>query len=301
MVPMADKRQNRNSAGILSGSEPSVVDFAGRGAFLLATERCWKPSPLSTLTKAQPAILGWLETQQYFREAFEGEPEARKWWVGMSMAFPLQPHYVDHTTGKRWDGTPLNWASVTADPSLTAVTAADALNHWRDQYGIAPADTWILDAAIGAVACCAWTNRPLEWLLPPPRELRESFNFTVSWSKIDQARDSDSMASFQDQAVKDFRHALARYCAKVRVHRGDGKGTLRRDARWTAYIFAGASESDILDARTCTGRQVLSDGTGLRAVHRFAARIGLTLPSVGTFVGTPEQKRAQFSAIWHYS
>lgn len=302
MGPMGAKRQYRNSAGILSGSEPSVVDFAGRGAFLLATERCWQPSPLSTLGKTRPAVLGWLETQEYFREAFEGEPEARKWWVGMNLAFPLVPHWQDPITRKRWDGTPLCWASILADPSPAAAGAAHALEQWRDLYHFAAADTWILDAAIAAVTCCAWTDRPLEWLLPPPQELRESFNFTVPWSHIDQARDSESMAKFQDQAVKDFRHALARYCAKMRVHRADGKGTVQRDAEWTAYIFAGASDREILDTRaTCTGRHVLSDGTGLRAVKRFAQRIGLTLPTVGTFVGTRDQKPAQFSAIWRYS
>ena len=281
---------------------PDPVDFAGRLAFLLAAERVWKPSLLSTLSRARPAVLGWLETQPYFRAPFDLPPVFHALLVLMNLTFPLEPSQDRCTiAGKPLEGPGLYWASILADPSPAAATAARALEQWRGQYPINAADTWILNVAIATLVRSAWCGQPLDeplkWLVPVPSELRQPFTFTVPWVLINQAREKRSLTALQAKTVKDFRHALADYCARVRVHRADRKGNLDSVAEFAARYLNGEPFSKIgKGLLLAPGSKADPSERARRSVERFAHDIGLTLPgqrTMGETVGTAQKKPAQ--------
>ena len=152
-----------------------------------------------------------------------------------------------------------------------------------------------MDIAIRSILR-AWLDKrdTLTWSYLPDQPIAPWFKLILAepWAQNESERE------FQSRMRRQFQNELSAYCKRVKAQHGMGaraarsrEDNERRDAEWTARYMAGVPAFEL--------SHTLDEDAVLKAIRRFAARIGLTLMRSSTLpISLPsvQQKRAKISA-----
>jgi hypothetical protein len=183
----------------------------------------------------------------------------------------------DHEHGQY--ATELSWISFHRKRSPAARAVCNALKAWRYHFNIAPADTWIMDAALQTVAFAALRGSvpPGVWVFYPPEpwprfvpSLRRSawlgHPLSESWPKFAKRM----RFQFAEQ-LKQYRRTIQSLSFSEDLEKKE-----ERDAGWLARYVGGESWDEIA---ATVSEEIGNPKSSVRNNSlRLAKRIGLKVP-----------------------
>jgi hypothetical protein len=231
----------------------STHSYSGRLAYLRAMASVLKPPPLTALGPAVEAM--------------------RDVVLAGGADLPDDEH------GQY--ATELSWASFSRKRSPATTAVVKLLKTWQSRYKIAPADTWLMDAALQTVAFAVLRKRvrPREWVYYPPELV-----WPIFVPKLRRSRwlgiDVEPWPSFRSRVRVQFAEQLNRYRLTIQSMSVSEEvlWAEQRAATWLARYVGGASW-DEMAAELVKSKPLGAPKSTVRNYSiRLAERIGLTLP-----------------------